>query len=319
MTKNNKTQSFPGKILIEGDRTVTLQLTINDWINVPSHPRQRDTQRHSKAAHWRDAKNAKGALKIHLANVIGAILDGVLYKVDGHTRSYLWVNGLLKKPSHVIVTAYFVKDKNELNALYGVMDLTTAAERPSDQICGAYKEYGLSLKSKRLSGGNIGEALHLALRGQPKARRSKKQQTFDLYEAVGVFTKELTIIDNLNVNPKVFSSGILAAALLMQALHPETLEFFRLLAERKGEKRNGRTDPVESVLDVIDEHRYSRQNYSGVGQLDLLARCVHAVYIWLEGPESSRFWLKNKVYAYELRPLIFELRKMKNIEDNPRL
>ncbi len=319
VTKLKKLKKIPGKVISDDGSVVMLQLTVNEWIKVPGHPRQRDTVKHGKAVHWRNANEATGALKIHLGTVIGGILDDVLYKVDGHTRSFLWETEQLEKPGSVIVTAYRVKDNHELNALYGVMDLASAAETPSDQICGAYRECGLTLTSKRLAGGKISEALHLALRGAPKAKRSKKQQTFDLYGAVSVFTHELTVIDNLNVDPKVYCSGVLAAALVMLTLYPETLPFFRRLSEKRGEKRNGRMDPIESVLDVINDLRFSKQLYNGLGQLDLFARCVRAAFNWLEGSENSRYWLKNKVYAYELQPLIDALREKKKILDTPRL
>jgi hypothetical protein len=317
--QKNILQKLPGKIIADDKNFVTLQLTVDDWINVPGHPRQRDILRHSKALHWQAAQEATGALKIHLGHVVGGILNNTLYKIDGHTRAHLWETGQLEYPQHIIVTAYRVKDKKELNDLYGVMDIASAAERPSDQISGAYQESGLILTSKRLKNGNIGEALYMAARGEPKAKRSKKKQSFDLYEAVKIFAPELQVVDQLNPDPKVFCSGILAAALIMQTLKPETLEFFRLLGEKRGEKSDGRMDPVESVLDVINDLRYSKQLYYGVGQLELCARCIRAVYNWLEGSESTRYWLKNKVYAYNLKPLIEVLREKKGITDNPRL
>ncbi len=318
-TQTKILQKLPGTIIADAKNFVTLQLSVDDWINVPGHPRQRDTLRHSKAAHWHTAQKATGALKIHLGHVVGAILNNTLYKIDGHTRAHLWETGQLVRPQHIIVTAYQVKDKQELNALYGVMDIASAAERPSDKISGAYQECGLTLTSKRLKNGNIGEALYMAARGEPKAKRSKKQQSFDLYEAVKIFAPELQIIDNLHPDPKIYCSGILAAALIMQTLNPKTLEFFRLLGDKRGEKIKGRMDPVESVLDVINDLKHSKQLYYGVGQLELCARCIRAVYNWLEGPESTRYWLKNKVYAYDLKPLIETLREKKGISNDSRL
>ncbi len=311
--------TLPGKIVAEDNDIVTLHLSVEDWINTKDHPRQRDSIRHSKAIHWREAKAADGILKTHLSHVIAGILDGELYKVDGHTRAYLWGQGELEQPEKIIVTAYRVKNRDELNALYGVIDLSTAAERPSDKVCGAYRECGLDIQSPRLSGGNISEALHLAVRGVPKSRRSKKKLTFDIYAAVKVFKSELKKLDTMNPDPKLFPSGIVAAALIMLALHPKSVKFFQLLNNKQGEKKQGRMDPVEATLDLINEMRFSRKLHHGIGHLELCARCVRAVFNWLEGPESSRYWLKNKVYAYDMIALTEELRKKKKITEETRL
>ncbi len=315
----NDSKQLPGTIISDDGDLIILHMTVDEWLQTQNHPRQRDTVRHGRAIHWREAKTSEGVLKTHLGHVVGAILNDTLFKIDGHTRAHLWETGVLERPSKIVVTTYRVKDRDELNALYGVMDLSSAAERPSDQVYGAYRDCDLVIQSQRLRGGNISEALHLAIRGEPKARRSKKRLTFDVYEAVRLFKTELKKLDAINPDPKIYPTGILAAALIMLALYPKTLPFFRLLNEKNGEKKGGRMDPVEATLDLINEMRYSKQLHHSIGHLELCARCIRAVFNWLEGPESSRYWLKNKVYAYDVKALTEELRKKKKIIQNEHL
>src|ERR1039458_8260474 len=45
-------------------------------------------------------------------------LNGQVYKVDGHTRSLLWMTGALPDPEFVFATVYRCKTREELNALY---------------------------------------------------------------------------------------------------------------------------------------------------------------------------------------------------------
>lgn len=310
-------QTIPGKVLSDRGDQVTLELTVAEWIDTLGHPRQRDTKHHSKAHHWRNAKTATGAQQSHLSSVTGAILDNTLYKVDGHTRAYLWETDKLPHPDRVIVTAYRLTNIDELNALYSIIDLPSAAESPRHKVTGAYRESGLVMTSRRLSGGNITDALHMALRGEPKAKRSKKQPPFDVYQAVSIFASELKIIDEWDVNPKTFCTGILAAALVMLALDPKTKKFFVLLNEDRGVKREGKRDPIEGISHAIKEIRMTRNLHQGITQLDLFARCLTAVHIWKEGSKGSRYWLQNMLYAYkDTDQLLKDLREKKNITNN---
>ena len=108
------------RVLADTGSIVTASLAVEDWIALPDHPHHRNTVRHASAAHLGQAKRATGALASLLAHVVAACWEGAYYKVDGHTRSYLWERGELPRPDGLHVTIYRVASRAELDALYEV-------------------------------------------------------------------------------------------------------------------------------------------------------------------------------------------------------
>lgn len=317
--KKNKKMNLPGRILAEDERIVTLAMPTDVWIALPGHPRQRDTERHARAAHWREARHAEGALKTHLAHVTAALLDGKLIKVDGHTRAYLWASGKLERPDEVIVTAYKVRDQQELLDLYRTFDVPSAGESWTDRVLGAFREHGYTPRSNIISRGLLANATHIALRGIPMARRSRQIREFDIYKAVGAFLPEIIVLDRMGIPQDLALSGILAAGLIALTLHPESKGFFERLFAKIGEKRGGRMDPVEAILSVVMEYKAMKYRKPPLAQVDLCGRCLRAVSYWMEGPEGSSYWLRNKIQYLEVEPFVEKVREAKNIGDDPTL
>ena len=143
----------------------TLEMSVSEWVDVPDHPRQRDTVRQAAKGHWKLARRATGPVAESHRWVIGAELDGKLYKVDGHTRGYLWSLGKLKKPASLYVTVYRCTTRAELIELYGTFDSQAAVEKQQDRVTGAMRQLRLNFQSKRLRYGAITDALSIARRG----------------------------------------------------------------------------------------------------------------------------------------------------------
>ncbi len=317
--KLKKQARLPGRVLAEDEKIITLVMPVDDWIAVPGHPRQRDTKRHAHALHWREARHAKGAIKTHLAHVTGALLDGQLIKVDGHTRAYLWATGKLERPDEVVVTAYKVNNYQELLDLYRTFDVPTAGESWSDRVRGAFREHGYTPTSNILSRGLLVNAAHIALRGIPLGRRSKKLREFDIYKAIGLFLPEIIALDRMRISRDLELSGILGAGLIMLTLHPNSKEFFKRLFEKIGEKRGGRMDPVEAVLSAVLEYKAMKYRRPPLAQVDLCGRCLRAVTYWMDGPEGGPYWLRNKIQYMDVEPFVERVREVKEIGDDPAL
>lgn len=312
------------RILSDTGKIITAEMSVDEWCDLPDHPRQRNTQRHAHAAHWQLAKRAKGAVLDHLAHVTAACLEGTYYKVDGHTRAYLWETGVLKAPERLHVTIYRVNSRKELDELYTTFDTQSAAESSYDKVYGAYRECGLTLESKRLKHGFIVDALNIALRGATRSHQDKRKlPEIDVYKAVAVFKEELTLLDSINPQPEVFYSGVVAAALIALSLYPQGIDFFQKLALREGNKRNGRMDPVEAVLVYVDKLKQERSSWVNAQQEDLCARTLRAFLAWEDGREkdsggkTGQYWFKAKMRAIEIQPLITQLKAKKEIEDDP--
>lgn len=306
-------------ILADDGRILTLKMSVDDWIKTPNHPRQRDTVRHARASHWREAKLAEGALEAHLHHVTGAVLDGQLYKVDGHTRAYLWEIGELKRPQEVIVTAYRVQSKQELLDLYKAVDVFSAAETLRDRVAGAFREHGFTPKSILFSRSLLTDALHIALRGVPRGKRSKLLREFDVYKAVGVFMPEIVMLDQFEPDVHVFRSGVTAAALIMLCLDRKSAGFFQKLAEKSGEKIEGKMDPVESVLSLISEFKLQKYRRPPLAQVDLCGRCIRAALCWMEGRDSKAYWRNNRPTPVDVSAYVEKVRAIKQVSDDATL
>jgi hypothetical protein len=290
-----------------------VEMSLAEWTALPTHPRQRSVERHAKARHWRVAATASGAVAAVLRQVVAAELNGRLWKVDGHTRTQLWQEGRLPAPETVNVTVYRVRDEAELLTLYGAFDAASAAEQPADKIWGAYRQHDLAVTSNRLRRGLIGTALGIALQGR-KYRPPNKGGTLDVYDAVGYFRDELLIIDGLAVDSKVYPSGVLAAALLALSLYPEQIEFWRMVSRREGTKQQGLMDPVEAVLEEVNELRTSRKGLQVGKQVELAGRTMRGYLAWLNREqEKNQYWFSNRLREIELDPYIAEVKALKGI------
>src|SRR5882672_12509291 len=94
-----------------------------DWAAIPDNPRQRDTVAHARRAAQTNLKEPHPThLKVHMAR----LADGRCYKLDGHTRSYLWEIGKLEAPQAVQVQVWDVADLDAAKELYNTFDSTAA-------------------------------------------------------------------------------------------------------------------------------------------------------------------------------------------------
>jgi hypothetical protein len=309
------------RVLSDSGAIYLCEMSLAEWIQMRGHPRQRDTERQAKRPHWQDARLATGTLKEALRLVVAATFKGDLYKVDGHTRGYLWSIGELEAPDTVIATVHRASSYDDLMALYSGYDTASAAETQNDRVYGAFREAGLILKSKRLRDGFFVDALNIALRGSTRKDQDKRATPeLDLYKAVATFSPELRLLDSVNPQPDVFYGGIVAAALIALSLDPSDVTFFDLLSRRQGNVRDGAKDPVQAVLDHVLSLKHQRSAWVNARQVDLCARTLRALTAWKAGPEEpDKYWLRQKVRAVGFEPLIEQVKTVKGIDAEPSL
>lgn len=305
-------------VVADSQEIITAHLALEDWIDLPNHPHHRNTMRHAgTAVHLKCAKKATGAVARHLAHVVAAYWDGRYYKVDGHTRTYLWQCGELPKPDRLHVTIYRVASRAELDALYEAFDTSTAIKTGYDQVLAGLRDCGLQLQSKRLRQGFLNDALNIALRGTTRDMQDPALPELDVYQAVAVFKQELELLDSINPQPSPFYSGVVAAALIGLSLFEtkRVLGFFDRLNRKEGNRKNGRSDPVDAVLIAIERMSLEKTAARTALQGDLCARVLRGLQTWLVGPKKNRhqYWLQYSIHAANMEPLLMELRVRKNI------
>ena len=289
------------------------ELSVKEWCALNDHPRRRDTERQAAKAHWKSLGSARGAVAEALRWVSAAELNRKLYKVDGHTRALLWGEERLTAPASVFATVYRCSSVAELNELYATFDTQSASETLYDSVTGAFHEQGLELRSKRLRGGSIVDALSIATTG--RARNEDKsnaaKDNLDVYQAVSMFRKELQLLDAVDPQPDVFHTGVVAAALLSLAQAPSNLEFFRLLSANRGEKKMGMRDPVESVLWSVQELQKAGRSWEKDRQVKLCAQTLRAIDTWNAGHDAERYWSDGPLEPASLPAAVARLRESK--------
>jgi len=117
----------------------TIEMSVEEFLDIPDNPAQRDTQQHAKTASKRHLKT----LHPSHAKVVIAKNARETWKVDGHTRGFLWLKGSLEAPKKLSVDVYHVENRDEAAALYDCFDNIGAVENKRDQIIGAIKYWGI--------------------------------------------------------------------------------------------------------------------------------------------------------------------------------
>lgn len=122
----------------------TIKMDVDKFIKIAGNPQQRNTEYHAKSASQQHLK------KYHESHtkVAIAICGKIQWKLDGHTRSYLWDLGLLKAPKDVFVDIWEVKNKDEATKLYETYDNKFAVESVADKVSGALRLMGINNANK---------------------------------------------------------------------------------------------------------------------------------------------------------------------------
>ena len=298
-------------------------MSAETWIGLPDHPRQRDTERQARRPHWAYAKRSRGPILEALRHVVAADWQGQLWKVDGHARALLWARGELPVPDEVKVTVHRVTSYQELLELYSVFDTQSAAESLADKVAGAFRQAGIkdALTSKRIKHGFLVSAFNIALRGKGRAEQDKRHtKEIDVYRAVEVFKDELLLLDSVDPQPEVFQTGVVAAALIALSLDPADLAFFERLSERRGNKLDGKMDPVEAVLSYLNTIKGARSSFINSVQAELCGRTLNALQAWKAGPEQpANYWFNSQVRAIRFEGWIARMKQRKAIDADPHL
>jgi len=176
------------------------------WIDLPAFPGQRYT-------YGRLARALRGHLSrpspTH-ARVAAVLLpDGVIYKLDGHTRALAWHLGYLPAPETILVDVYRADSAEQARALYAAFDNPASTKNASDRVYAALRETGLVdyLKTPWLQHGRFATALRMI---------GDHASTVDTVER---FSPALLQIDSLRPTRRRFPSGVLAAAIATAHVH----------------------------------------------------------------------------------------------------
>lgn len=235
-------------------------MTVEEWLHIEDCPIQRDTERHARAAVKKHLSNPA----LTHANVSAARLkSGEIYKLDGHTRAYLWANDLLKPPSQILyVDMYYCDNISQVKDLYQQFDNKDATEHQRDKLYGAFRMFGFKPKSSLISNGGISSALSIILGIQ-----LSKHST---YKAIVPFIDAIKLIDEEDFPTKHFPSPVLATLIVSVYKDGEkAMKFWRAYANDEGVKNGRERDGVQALTEMVHSARnttsgnwgFSKKNY----------------------------------------------------------
>lgn len=112
--------------------------------------------------------------------------------------------------------------------------------------------------SKAFRAGNFKRMLDFAVRGLPR-HVLRGEQYVDCEWAFRIYEREIRQLDEFNIHPKWFSSGVLGAALISLALYPETLELWRRLARNEVFRDERGSDAPGFLRELIERHQNDRR------------------------------------------------------------
>lgn len=119
-------------------------MTLEEFYKIDECNIQRDTIQHALAASQRRGGHLREASPTQANVSIARWGKNKSCLLDGHSRRYLWKEGLLEKPAKLFVNIYNVKDQAEADILYATFDNIGAVEKATDRLYGSFRSYGFS-------------------------------------------------------------------------------------------------------------------------------------------------------------------------------
>lgn len=262
-------------------RTATIEMSVRDWLAVPSNPRQRDELvrlEKNRVDHLLEPEEK------HREVAMGILPDGRRYKVDGHTRLLLWSKGLVPPPESLIVDVYSCANEAAVEQLYDKFDNTAATEYGTDRVTGAYREAGIAPKSPMLREGGISTATRQLYHFLTQTSPDKKSKDRVINACVRMFADEIMLLDTVEPTRFLFPTGIVMGALMTLTVHPEkATEFWTKYSANAGTKSGDRMDAVQALL---ERHAKEKGKTNGRRDQIFMATSVAAV----EGYIRKKTW-----------------------------
>jgi hypothetical protein len=267
------------------------KMSVTEWINVPDNPRQRDTVRHARAA----KRSYLGKLEEPHKVVFAAIHNGeVKWKLDGHTRAYLWENGELEYPNGKLhVVCFDVDGEDDAKRLYLMFDNQSAAENAADRVSGACREHGICLASPLLRGYRFTLALQCAS-GPPKYARRE-------YDYVGLWKEELQELDSWDLGKGIHTSLIALALVLIANGETKAKEFFAAYDKGHGIKDATGRDGVAALEQHASDRKAKDQNAGWDNIEDFFERAFTCFAAYRDGRRMQSGPRRSKRQTFQPR------------------
>lgn len=249
-------------------------MSVMDWIGVADCPIQRNTELHANKAR---RVHLKKSSVTHMRVSAARIPSGKIFKLDGHTRAFLWNDGsLVPDGNTVYVDMYNVQSINEVEELYKQFDSQCAAENAVDRLFGAYRLHGFEPESALLKKGAVTSAIYLIYKNDAKK---------GIYNLIIPFIPALRIIDKSQFHFRQFPSGIFAAMIITvyRYGHP-AMEFWERYHNDDGQKNGKKRDAVQALTEIVSNLKIGKKIVSRRSLvIDLFGKALSTFHAYQEG------------------------------------
>lgn len=252
------------------------------WLACPDHPRQRNTEKHARAA---ARKHLKESTPVHHLVKAVRVKGGSMYKLDGHTRTFLWETGGLDKPDMLQVNLLECDTLEEFLDAYYMEDAAAAAKTNSDTMLGVANAMGLHLTSGPLKDGNYKTALCMAI-----GCSTVDLDHAGLADALKDWEPELRMFDSLNFAANTINGGVKAAILLTLRRyggvrkHGYCIQDFWLGVRNKQGHRDGKEmDGVQAAYEILLQTRAKGAKANWQAWTEIVGQLLTCAKAYMEG------------------------------------
>jgi hypothetical protein len=224
--------------------TKQIKMTPAQWAKIKPNPQQRDTEKHARKAIKSHLKEFSAT---HARVAMAELPNGARYKLDGHTRDWLWQTDALEPPKTLFCDVYYVKNALAAMELYEHFDNTQAVETAGDKISGAFRYFNIPKESALWNLGGTTTSLKTLY-----TNRQSGMAKIDIKLCVEPFVKDLAFIDSANYAHINFPAPVFTA--LLMTVHKDgnsALSFWDAYNHDEGKKNKKSMDAVYALTDSI--------------------------------------------------------------------
>lgn len=213
-----------------------------NWVALPDHPLQRPTKRHALYALKRHLKTPED--QHHMVQAVKHPTTGKLFKLDGHTRTWIWENDYHPRPHRLRVTVYNALDEQDFQDCYYRVNSSSESKTSVDNINSAFEFHGLVVTGAKFKSGQVSSALRPLVNA--KTIRGK-----DWIDVVGEWLDEIEIVDKIPFQRRVRNGIITAAILSIRRYGDAILPFWNQVANEDGYKQGKTRCPAQMAQEII--------------------------------------------------------------------
>jgi hypothetical protein len=249
------------------------QCSVPEFCQLPPHPCQRDTEEHATFA---ERRYLKESAPTH-AMVATVVYNGMVYKLDGHTRAYMWTNRGLARPAMLNDVRYYVETLGDFEDLYYMIDEKQQGKTPRATLDGVVHAAGYRFEAELLKKNTYMMAVYAAMNGtfdnvstmdyKQYSSLSGTERRHAIREVLSQWGELFNIIDE--IGPKAshgWKSPVLAAMFMsIRRYGRKIIPFWVGVVNDEGWHAGGLKDGVQTACDKIrDSIHCKKDSYATV-------------------------------------------------------